>query len=51
MSSSNVATVEMALIRQAKDPGDHRNEAFTRVVNLKTWDANMHIALVASHDQ
>jgi hypothetical protein len=50
MSSSNVATVETALIWQAKDPGDHRNEAFTRVINLKTWDAKMHIALAASHD-
>ena len=45
MSSSNVVTVEMVLLLQAKDHGDHRNKALARVINLKTWDARMHIAL------
>jgi hypothetical protein len=51
MSGSNIATAEMALIWKAKYPGDRRNEEFTRVINLKTWDAKMHIALMASHNR
>jgi len=39
-------------VRQAKNHGDHRNrtEALLRVINLKTWETKMHIALTASHD-
>jgi len=40
----------MSLVRQAKNRGDHRTEALLRVINLKTWETKMHIALTASHD-
>jgi hypothetical protein len=40
----------MSLLRQAKNRWDHRMEALLRVINLKTWETKMHIALTAFHD-
>ena len=40
----------MSLLRHAKNRGDHRTEALLRVINLKTWETKMHIALTAFHD-
>ncbi len=40
----------MSLLRHVENCGDHRTEALLRVINLKTWETKMHIALTASHD-
>jgi hypothetical protein len=40
----------MSLLWQTKNRGDHRTEALFRVINLKTWETKMHIALTAFHD-
>ena len=40
----------MSLLWHAKNRGDHRTEGLLCVINLKTWETKMHIALTASHD-
>jgi hypothetical protein len=40
----------MSLLGHATNCGDHRTEALLRVINLKTWETKMHIALTEFHD-